>query len=134
MMNRSYLLVSALFAGAVSATPVRAEPPTPATTLTISPYRCVALHRGQACYLETKANWQSAAVGDYCLHRADEAAPLACWEAVRGGRHSLELEVRDDLRLELRPAGTDAVLAAATVEVAWVYNAPRRAKGSWRLF
>jgi len=103
--------------------------------LEVVPRRCVALHRGQVCYLEARVVWRSAAAGDYCLHSLQHAtAPIACWQGVERGSHALELEVREDLRLELRRAGLSEAVASATIELAWVYEAPRRARGSWRLF
>lgn len=127
--RRLGLLLTLLLAGPSAAGPFAAT-----ATLDASPNRCIALHQGQRCYVTTTLQWTASRPGRYCLHQVGAPAPLTCWDGAAAGRHVVDLESAESLRFELRVDGDPGALASAGVEVAWVYNARRRSKASWRLF
>lgn len=103
-------------------------------SLNAEPVRCVALYQGQVCHFNARLQWAGATPGDYCLFRADGAEPLICWQQASRGYAAIAMQSADTVKFELRARGSTAVLAATSIEIAWVYDARRRAKSSWRLF
>lgn len=125
--------VALMLACATAAVPAGAAPQH-AAELRIVPVQCVALHRGQNCYYLARVSWNTPLSAEYCLYREDQAAALHCWRNADQGQIELRQETARTLTYELRAAESGQVLATAQIEIAWVYQAERRALGSWRLF
>ncbi|WP_028771476.1 DUF3019 domain-containing protein [Shewanella waksmanii] len=101
---------------------------------TATPEQCVALHKGQTCYQDVLFQWQTPAVGRYCLVESKNGQQLTCWDgrAVQQYRYGFESNTSTAYSLirnnELTP------LAEVKVVVTWVYKAPKQSQSGWRLF
>ena len=102
--------------------------------LQLKPHRCVALHQGQMCYQTVQLSWSANQQDNYCLYQQFNEAPLYCWQGVATGQYQYEFVSDSSVQLQLINIQTNAVVATATVEVAWVYKANTRRKIHWRLF
>jgi len=102
--------------------------------LSVTPEKCVALHKGQTCYLDVSFQWQAPKAGSYCLHNVTLDKRLNCWQSQRAGEFKLDFQSAEDHQFALRTLHSKADLAQAKVVVAWVYKSSKRAKSSWRLF
>lgn len=102
-------------------------------SLLLTPARCVALHQGQMCYQRVQISWSSSKTGNYCVYQQEREKALHCWQ--QQSEATLEIEFAAD-RSSLVQLKNDQqqVVAEATFEVAWVYNANTRRKTHWRLF
>lgn len=105
----------------------------PASTLLLTPARCVALHQGQICYQQVQVSWSSSDADDYCLYQQHEVQPLQCWKAQTQGVYEFEFASDGSRVLQLKNA-SQHVVAESTLEVAWVYKSNTRRKTHWRLF
>lgn len=102
--------------------------------LQLKPHRCVALHQGQMCYQTVQLSWSANQQNNYCLYQQFNEAPLYCWQGVAAGQYQYEFVSDSSVQLQLINIQTNAVVATATVAVAWVYKANTRRKTHWRLF
>jgi hypothetical protein len=102
--------------------------------LQLKPHRCVALHQGQMCYQTVQLSWSANQENDYCLYQQLNEAPLYCWQNTTAGQYRYEFASDNSVQLQLINIQTSAVVATATVAVAWVYKANTRRKTHWRLF
>ncbi|WP_052379850.1 MULTISPECIES: DUF3019 domain-containing protein [unclassified Pseudoalteromonas] len=102
-------------------------------TLVVTPKSCVALHKGQKCYLEVTFDWQ-AKLNDYCLVNNTRSQVMKCWSDKNSGQYSFDFQSTqsNDFSLQLQDSNTD--VAHAQIVVAWVYKSKKRSKSSWRLF
>jgi hypothetical protein len=103
-------------------------------TLVVTPERCVALHRGQTCYLDVVFTWQHAEQGDYCLVNKTTNIQIKCWDQKEKGEYRLDFQSPASNYFGLRKKSSQVDLVSTKIEVAWVYNSSKRAKSSWRLF
>lgn len=101
--------------------------------LQLKPGRCVALHQGQVCYQRVQLQWR-AQVGNYCLYQKGAGHPLHCWQNVDAGDYVYAFASDTSVQLQLIDTQTQAIVAQAELEVAWVYKANTRRKTQWRLF
>ncbi|HSX51429.1 MAG TPA: DUF3019 domain-containing protein [Cellvibrio sp.] len=101
--------------------------------LQLKPGRCVALHQGQVCYQRVQLQWR-AQVGNYCLYQKGARHPLHCWQNVDAGNYVYAFASDTSVQLQLIDTQTQAIVAQAELEVAWVYKANTRRKTQWRLF
>ncbi|WP_448548046.1 DUF3019 domain-containing protein [Thalassotalea fusca] len=104
------------------------------TALYVTPERCVALHKGQMCYLEVEFEWQAPEVGTYCLYNKTLNQKMNCWQSQKSGQFYLDFQAAEDHQFSLREGQSNVELAVAKITVAWVYKSSKRAKSSWRLF
>ena len=104
------------------------------TMLSVTPERCVALRKGQTCYLEVDFQWQTPEKGAFCLYNLTLNKKVNCWQAQRSGQYKLDFQATKDHHFSLREQGNIRDLAATKVVVAWVYKSTKRSKSSWRLF
>lgn len=104
-----------------------------ASSLLLTPARCVALHQGQMCYQRVQVSWSSFAPGNYCLYQEPQTQPLHCWQEQTQGTYVFEF-ASDTARVLQLKNGQQQVVAESTMEVAWVYKANTRRKTHWRLF
>lgn len=102
--------------------------------LIVTPKPCVALRKGQKCYLEVTFNWQHPKLNNYCLVNVTTKKSLKCWRQQTNGEFSLDFQSELSNDFALRQQETVKDLARATIPVAWVYKSSKRAKSTWRLF
>ncbi|MFK7859530.1 MAG: DUF3019 domain-containing protein [Granulosicoccus sp.] len=112
--------------------------PTQATSqndlmLIATPDSCVALHRGQQCFLSVQLSWTEPVDSEVCLFAGDDERPLLCVSGNTQGV-SVEYASSSSTRYSLKVKDTTHVLAAAMVRTAWVYRSGRRSSSGWRLF
>ncbi|MBC3766332.1 DUF3019 domain-containing protein [Neptunicella marina] len=101
--------------------------------LLVTPERCIALHRGQMCYLDVTINWHTYHANDYCLINKTDNKVVTCWKDRKQGTHSFEFQGVQSTDYSLQdPTGRD--VANAKVVVAWVYKSTKRTVSTWRLF
>ena len=103
-------------------------------TLTVTPERCVALHRGQTCYLHVVFTWQHEKQGDYCLVNQTTNKQMYCWSKQSKGEYRLDFQSTKSNDFGLQERVSQEILASTKIEVSWVYNSSKRSKSSWRLF
>jgi len=102
--------------------------------LKVTPKPCVALRKGQKCYLEVTFKWQHPILNDYCLVNSTTNKIMKCWQRKSKGNYSFDFQSKlsNDFALRKHESVTD--LAQTTIPVAWVYKSSKRAKSTWRLF
>jgi len=105
----------------------------PKASLQVTPKNCVALHKGQTCYLEVTFDWQ-AKLNNYCLVNNTRSQIMKCWNNQTTGKYSFDFQSTqtNDFSLQLQASKKD--VAHAQIVVAWVYKSKTRSKSSWRLF
>lgn len=106
----------------------------PILALQVTPERCIALHRGQTCYLDVEFKWTLDVVDDYCLINTTTNELLRCWKQQKQGQHIHEFQSSQSNRFSLITRAESIEVGATKIEVAWVYNSTKRAKSGWRLF
>ena len=102
--------------------------------LKVTPKPCVALHKGQKCYLEVTFNWQHPQVSNYCLVNTTTNKIMKCWKQHTKGEFSFDFQSKQSNNFALRHQESTIDIARATIPVAWVYKSSIRAKSTWRLF
>jgi hypothetical protein len=107
---------------------------TSSATLKVSPKQCIALHKGQKCYLEVTFNWQHPEVGDYCLVNTSTSTIIKCWQHQSVGKINFDFQSRLSNNFALRKSNSTIDIAQAQISVAWVYKSAKRSKSTWRLF
>ncbi|SFC97844.1 DUF3019 domain-containing protein [Pseudoalteromonas denitrificans] len=103
------------------------------TELTVTPKSCIALHKGQTCYLEVIFSWQ-AQNNDYCLVNTTRNQILKCWNNTESGQYSFDFQSKESNNFALRLKESNEDLVKSQILVAWVYKSKTRPKSSWRLF
>lgn len=98
------------------------------------PNRCVALHQGQVCYQDVVLSWHVDHAGEYCLYQEHAEHPLHCWEGLSSSQYKYAFASDTSIKLQLVKMPSKTLIAAAIVEVAWVYKANTRRQTHWRLF
>ena len=104
------------------------------TFLEVTPQRCVALRKGQICYLEVNFSWQTNFPGNYCLFNTKVPLALYCWDDVDNGMFNLDFQSNENGHFVLRQKDNPRDLASTEVIVAWVYGNKKRQRSRWRLF
>lgn len=102
--------------------------------LEVTPKRCIALRKGQKCYLEVTFSWQHPKVSDYCLVNTTTDKTLKCWQKRAQGEFDFDFQSTLSNDFALRQSESVKDLARAQIPVAWVYKSSKRAKSTWRLF
>ncbi len=102
--------------------------------LMVTPEQCIALHKGQQCYLDVTFRWQLSVRDNVCLIDVDAKKLIHCWQQQSSGEISFEFQSGKSKSYVLRLQQNEAVIDTARINVAWVYSSSRRAKASWRLF
>jgi len=102
--------------------------------LVVTPKRCIALRKGQVCYLEVDFSWQHAQINDYCLVNTTTSKTIKCWQQQRQGEFSFDFQSTLSNDFALRHKTSTIDLANTQIIVAWVYKSSKRAKSTWRLF
>ena len=102
--------------------------------LKVTPKPCVALHKGQKCYLEVTFSWQHPQVSNYCLVNSTTNKTIKCWQQQARGEFSFDFQSTLSNDFALRNQKSTIDLAHTRIPVAWVYKSSKRAKSTWRLF
>ncbi len=102
--------------------------------LKVTPKPCVALRKGQKCYLEVTFSWQHPKVNNYCLVNTTINKTIRCWKQQAKGEFSFDFQSKLSNNFALRNQESTTDIAQATIPVAWVYKSSKRAKSTWRLF
>jgi hypothetical protein len=102
--------------------------------LKVTPKPCVALRKGQKCYLEVTFSWQHPQVSNYCLVNTTTSKTIRCWKQQTKGEFSFDFQSKLSNNFALRNQESTTDIAQATIPVAWVYKSSKRAKSTWRLF
>ena len=102
--------------------------------LKVTPKPCVALHKGQKCYLEVTFSWQHPQVSNYCLVNTSINKTMRCWKQQTKGEFSFDFQSKLSNNFALRSQESTTDIARATIPVAWVYKSSKRVKSTWRLF
>ena len=105
-----------------------------AATLKVTPKPCVALYKGQKCYLEVTFSWQHPQLSNYCLVNTTRNKILKCWQQQATGEFEFDFQSTLTNDFSLRKHDSTVDLAQVTIPVAWVYKSSKRAKSTWRLF
>jgi len=106
----------------------------PLAQLKVTPKPCVALRKGQKCYLEVNFSWQHPQVSDYCLVNTTTSKIIKCWQQQGHGQFNLDFQSKLTNDFSLRHKASNKDLASTQIPVAWVYKSSKRAKSTWRLF
>lgn len=101
--------------------------------LVATPSTCVALHRGQVCYVDVGLSWSALGPGRWCLERED-GPRLVCWHGAERTAHEHGYASASAERYRLVRAADGGSVATAEVRTAWVYRTGRRSASGWRLF
>jgi hypothetical protein len=123
-----------LFALLAMFTTISAHSAPTKAVLNVTPEQCVALRKGQTCYLEVTFDWQYAKAGNYCLVNTTRNKVLKCWSKSTKGQYSFDFQSTKSNDFVLRQQDSAKVLAHTQVVVAWVYKSNTRSKSRWRLF
>jgi len=109
------------------------DPASAGPYLQARPGTCVALHKGQVCFQKVSLSWNSPDAQRMCLFIGDTEQALHCSSKVQATYvHAYQSKTSQQFYLRKGEAGP--VLAAASVNTAWVYRTGRRSSSSWRLF
>ena len=123
----SVLFLSSCLFGAVNADEV-------GSSLSLVPDRCVSLHKGQVCYQNVTLEWRSPLATDVCVYEGSVAEPLRCWKSTEEGVLRFDFQSSSPINYVLREEGGAVPLAITTMNIAWVYKAPKSSHRTWRLF
>jgi len=102
--------------------------------LKVTPKPCVALHKGQKCYLEVTFSWQHPQASNYCLVNTTINKTIRCWKQQTEGEFSFDFQSKQSNNFALRHQESAIDIASTAIPVAWVYKSSKRAKSTWRLF
>lgn len=88
-----------------------------AVVLTARPGLCVLKDTASTeCVMGVRLEWRGP-LGDYCLHEAGVAEPLACWRQQPHGQHDAALASSEDVTYSLRRTPSEEVAAEISVRV-----------------
>ena len=106
----------------------------PTKALSVTPKQCIALHKGQLCYLDVTFKWQQPVSGNYCLVNITTDDLVKCWSNREQADLPYDFNAIETHKFALRHSQSDVNIATTQIPVVWVYKSKRRAKSSWRLF
>jgi len=102
--------------------------------LTVTPKQCIALHKGQMCYLDVTFQWRQPKKDNYCLVNTTTNSTVKCWQDSSNSTLEYDFKAQKSHLFALRIAHSTENIAIASIPVVWVYKSKRRTKSSWRLF
>ncbi len=102
--------------------------------LEVTPERCIALHKGQKCYLEVTFKWRNSQISDYCLVNTTTNKIIKCWQQQNKGQFSFDFQSKLSNDFALRKQKSAIDLVSTQIPVAWVYKSAKRQKSTWRIF
>lgn len=105
-----------------------------AAYLEVTPKRCIALHKGQKCYLEVTFKWRQSTISDYCLVNTTTNKTIKCWQQQGEGQLNFDFQSKLSNDFVLRKPNSTIDLARTRIPVAWVYKSNKRPKSTWRIF
>ena len=102
--------------------------------LKVTPKPCVALRKGQKCYLEVTFSWLQPQANNYCLVNITTNKTMKCWQQQAKGEFSFDFQSKQSNNFALRIQASTSNIARTRIPVAWVYKSSKRAKLTWRLY
>ena len=105
-----------------------------AVTLKAKPQQCVVLHEGQMCKKTINLFWRAATAKNYCLWVGNQKQPLQCWKTAKQGEFQYSFDANNSLPFYLIEDQQTSAAAEVVISVAWVYEAKRESRATWRLF
>jgi hypothetical protein len=85
--------------------------------LQVRPRVCTLSARDEHCDTTVVAEWSSPRNESLCLHIVGRPEIQRCWEDHSAGRYTVSLVFSEDLQVELRDAGSSAVVASQAIRV-----------------
>lgn len=113
--------------------PIHAKAALP-KALSVTPKQCIALHKGQLCYLDVTFKWQQSTPGNYCLVNITTSNLVKCWSNREQAELEYDFKAIETHQFALRSPHSDVNIATTKIPVVWVYKSKRRTKSAWRLF
>jgi hypothetical protein len=101
--------------------------------LEVKPESCVALHKGQRCFIRVTLSWTSPGLGEYCIFEDPGSKALHCSSSATG-QLVVNYASASSIVYQLRESEADQPVAFARVSTSWVYRTGRRSSSSWRIF
>lgn len=102
-------------------------------SLEAKPESCVALHKGQRCFIRVTLSWTSPGTGEYCIFEDLGKDALYC-SSSETGQLVVNYASASSIVYQLRKIEVDQPVAFARVSTSWVYRTGRRSSSSWRIF
>jgi hypothetical protein len=102
--------------------------------LKVRPSHCVVFREGQYCEKNIQIEWQTSKIGNYCLFVDESLESLMCWQNLASGSFIIEKKITQSTSYFLREKDSQKEIAHQIVTVAWVYDAIRKNRATWRLF
>lgn len=131
LIGLSIVLLSITMNGSVYASTAKSAT---SAQLKVTPKPCVALRKGQKCYLEVTFTWQHPKASNYCLVNSTSSKVMKCWDQQAKGEFSFDFQSTQSNEFALRKLDSAKDIVSASIPVAWVYKSSRRQKSTWRLF
>jgi hypothetical protein len=103
-------------------------------SISLDPSQCVALNKGNTCYIDINVSWTAIEKGGYCLYSSQEKAPIQCWRDKISGVFTGEITLQDNVTFSLNTAQSDILLSSVELEMVWVYKKKQRSQSTWRMF
>jgi hypothetical protein len=103
-------------------------------SISLNPKQCVALTKGNSCYLDISLSWTAVEKGEYCLYSSQEKAAVKCWQDEIGGVFEGEITLKDNVSFSLKTGKSDILLSSVELEMLWVYKNKQRSHSTWRMF
>ncbi len=102
--------------------------------LIVKPNQCIALNKGNWCYVDIEVTWTTNKQGNFCLLSSQRNTPLQCWRSTVNGTFTAEMKLKENVTFTLATKESKQPLGTALLEVAWVYKHKKRSPSAWRMF
>ena len=102
--------------------------------LSLSPKRCISMHKGQQCFQKVTVTWVTPEQGEFCLSVNSQEAPLLCWQGRESETFRYTFNGNESLSFQVKEMASGDIVASSLFEVAWVYRSNRSRNSAWRLF
>jgi hypothetical protein len=102
--------------------------------LKVRPSHCVVFREGQYCEKNIQIEWKTSNNGNYCLYVDESPESLMCWQNSAAGSFVMDKKITQSTSYFLRDKDSQEEIAHQIVTIAWVYDAIRKNRATWRLF
>jgi hypothetical protein len=102
--------------------------------LKVRPSHCVVFREGQYCEKNIQIEWQASKAGNYCLYVDKNLESLMCWQNSVAGNFVMDKKITQSTSYILIDKDSQKEMAHQIVTIAWVYDAIRKNRATWRLF
>lgn len=127
-------LIQITLLGLLPMAAVSQELPVREYQLTLSPKRCIAMHKGQQCFQKVSIDWVTPEQGEFCLSVNKDQSPLLCWQGRESHTLRYTFNGSESLSFQVKDMTSGDIVASSLFEVAWVYRSNRSRSSAWRLF